>query len=332
MRSAIVHTILCSIMFTVGLQSASAVFAATLKVDAEAYARSSTAIAPPAVDGLWQFNITELALDGSSVKQGQPVVVFDGGELTKQFAEKRSVLNEKLSERGKLAINLADRERDERLATEEARAALEKARRKTTQPKDLIAGVDYQKLVVERRQAERRMALIERREKLAAEQRKQELRMVDSEVRQLRIEVEQLQRSISVLSVAAPRDGVVMHKSNWQGEKFDVGSQVWIGQSVAEIPDPSTLAVRADLPERELQRVSLDMPARVVIEGGAGASFQGRVSAIGLAVHSKSRVQPIPVVDLTIEIQGAATRLRPGQAVRVELQVADAQPLEQTRR
>lgn len=114
-----------------------------------------------------------------------------------------------------------------------------------------------------------------------------------------------------------------MHKSNWNGEKFDVGSQVWRGQTVAEIPDPATLAVRAQLPERDLQRVKEGVRARIVVEGGGGSAYHGKVAGIGRAVRSKSQVQPVPVLDLEIRLDDARAKLRPGQAVRVELSVPD---------
>ncbi|MGH8081385.1 MAG: HlyD family efflux transporter periplasmic adaptor subunit, partial [Lysobacter sp.] len=145
---------------------------------------------------------------------------------------------------------------------------------------------------------ERKMALAQRREVLSAEQRRQERRLLAAECAQLQADVDRLQRSLSALNVVAPRDGLMMHRSNFEGEKYDVGSQVWVGQTVAEIPDMSTLAVRAELPERDLQKVSVGAPVRIVVEGGAGSVLRGRIASVGRAVRSKSQVQPVPVLDL----------------------------------
>ncbi|KRG59461.1 hypothetical protein ABB22_04655 [Stenotrophomonas nitritireducens] len=231
-------------------------------------------------------------------------------------------MQEKQREREKLLLDLAERQRTERLTTAEARAALEKAQRKTEQPRELIAAMQYDKLIEERRRAEQRMALAQERERLAAGQRLQEQRLVASELAQLQADVERLQASVARMTVLAPRDGVMAHKSSWNGEKFDVGSQVWLGQTVAEIPDSSALAVRAQLPERDLLRVAVGTPARIVVEGGGGSAHHGRIASVGRAVRSKSQVQPIPVIDIVIQFDGAAAQLRPGQAVRVELAAA----------
>lgn len=316
MKAVLVCAVLCL--------CAPSAFAATLRIDGEIYAQRSASLMPPAVDDMWQFNITQLAADGSQVKQGEVVLAFDGSELMKRLAEKQSLLKEKQSQLDKLLLELAERERNERLATAEARSGSEKAERKATQPAEIIGGIPYRKLVVARQQAERRAALAREREVLAAEQRTQERRVLVSEVAQLQRGVRELQASLAAMNVVAPRSGLMMHKSNWQGEKFDVGSQVWKGMSVAEIPDTATLAVRAQLPERDLTRVRIGAPARIVIEGGAGSALKGRVASIGSTVRSKSRVQPIPVVDLEVSLDDPRARIRPGQPVRVEVTVVDA--------
>jgi len=298
--------------------------AATLRIDGEVYALQKSSLIPPVIDRVWNFNITRIAPDGEPVRQGDVVLAFDGNQIVQQLGEKRSGLAEKQRELEKLELDLAERERTERLFTAEAQATLDKAGRKTEQPRELIAALQYDKLVEERRRAERRMALAAQRERLAAVQRLQERRLVQSELAQLDADVNRLQASLARLEIAAPRAGVMMHKSSWSGDKFDVGSQVWRGQTIAEIPDGDTLAVRAELPERDLLRVSVGAPARIVVEGGGGSAHRGTVTAIGRTVRSKSQVQPIPIVDVDIRLDDPAVRLRPGQAVRVEVTVPDA--------
>ena len=125
--------------------------------------------------------------------------------------------------------------------------------------------------------------------------------------------------AVADLNVKAPRDGVILHQSNWQGEKFDVGSQVFRGQSVALIPDVSTLIARVAVPETEIRHVRMGMKARVVVEGGAGQAIEGEVTEIGRAVRSKSRAQLVPVVDAVVSFKAQGQALKPGQPVRVML-------------
>jgi multidrug resistance efflux pump len=146
--------------------------------------------------------------------------------------------------------------------------------------------------------------------------------MLDAEIAQLQREVDEAQQGLAALNITAPRDGLLVHRGSWNGEKFDVGSQVWRGQTVAEIPDPASLAVRAQLPEVDYLKVRVAQQARVTVEG-SGASLVGRIERVGQTVRSRSRLQPVPVIDLLVSIDGELSRLKPGQAVRVELDVQE---------
>ncbi|SEM16064.1 Multidrug resistance efflux pump [Pseudoxanthomonas sp. GM95] len=292
--------------------------AASLTLDGEVYSQRSALLMPPPVDELYQFNVTQLAPDGSTVKQGQVVVTFDTSELTKSLAEKTSKLQEKQRELDKLVLDQASRARTEHLATEQARAELDKAQRKTQQPQELIAGVEYRKLVNARTLAQRSFALAQQTETAQTAARTAERHLLDAETRQLQNEVERLRTGLESMQLIAPRDGLIMHKSGFDGEKFDVGSQVWKGQSVAEIPDLSVLAVRAQLPERDYQQVHIGQAAKVRLEG-SGAVFPARVLSIARAVRSKSNVQPIPILDVEITLDKADPRLKPGMSVRVDV-------------
>lgn len=298
--------------------------AQTLRLDGEVFARRRAQIVPPAIDNLWQLNLTQFAPDGTPIKAGDMAAVFDGGQTQQRLTEQQSAAAEKRSEREKLLLDLAERERTERLATAEQQSKYEKAMRKASQPESAVARIDYQKLVIERDEARRLAVLTQRREVLAAEQRRQELRLLDAQLLQIQTEVDTLQAAIASLTVTAPRDGVMQHRSGWNGEKFAVNSQVFRGQAVAEIPDMTSLAVRATVPERDLLRVHLGQAVRVTPEGGGGVAMDGRITEIGRIVRSRSRVQPVPVVDVIVEVEGDMGKLKPGQSVRVQVRASAA--------
>jgi HlyD family secretion protein len=292
-----------------------------LHFDGEIFARESVPISPPSIDNTWQFTLTQLAGDGANVKKGDVVATFDGAEIGRQLATKSSSLQEKISLRDKLKLELAERERTTKLDTSEQRSKLDKAIRKASQPENLMARVDYAKLLAERQQAERQMVLLEKREALALAQRDAEWRLAVADVAQLQAEVEQLQHGMQSLQVAAPRDGVMLHLTRWNGEKIDVGTQVWRGMSVAQIPNLDTLAVRAQVPERDIPRVTVGQAVRVGVDGSS-ATLAGHIAELGRVVRSKSSVQPVPVLDAVVVLDEHDARLKPGQSVRVDMQDA----------
>lgn len=290
------------------------------RASGEIYAQSSAAISPPVIEDLWELTITQMAGDGQAVKKGDPLVSFDGAQVQKSLTAKRSELEEKKRTQEKLRLELAEKARTETLTVAEAHAEAIKAQRKAEEPETYMPGVKYKKLVIARRKAEQREAKSGEREKVAADERAAEQRAADADVKRLSSEVERLQTAIAALNLAAPRDGIFVHAIlPWTGEKLEVGKQVFRGLSVGQIPDVSTLAVRATLPERDLSRVKSGDPVRITLEGGSGQALSGRVDEVGIAVHSKSKVEPVPVVDLHIVLDPSKIPLKPGQPVQVEI-------------
>ena len=316
MKAAVLATIVGG-----ALGVATEVRAAALALEGELYARDSIALMPPSIDGLWQLNITLLAPDGSPVTAGQPVLGFDTSQLQNNLREKKSQLDEKMSQQHKLSLELAERERNDQVALEQARAELDKAQRKASQPEELLASIEYRKLAVDKQLAEQAYALAQRKHRLSAEQRKQELRALEAEIAQLSSDVKRIESGIGQMTQVAPRDGLLQHKSGWNGDKFEVGSQVWRGLAVAELPDPASMAVRAQLPETDYLKLKAGDAVDVRVEG-SGLTLPATVDSIGQTVVSKSRLQPVPVIEVIVSLapEALAThskKLKPGQAVRV---------------
>ena len=286
----------------------------------EVYARSTAAISPPQIEDLWQLTVTQMADDGKTVKKGDPIVSFDGGEINKQLTAKRSELEEKKRTQDKLRLELGEKARTETLTVAEAHAEAIKAQRKASEPEAYVPGVEYKKLLIARRKAEQREAKSVEREHVAADERTAEQRAADADVARLSADVERLQTSLTELNLTAPRDGTFLHAVQpWNGEKIEVGKQVWRGVSVGQIPDTATLAVRAALPERDIERVKAGDRVKITLEGGSGQTLPGHVEDIGISVHSKSRVEPVPVIDLNIALDGGGGALKPGQPVQVDI-------------
>ena len=290
-----------------------------ISMDGEIVALKRSSLLPPAIDELWNMTLTQLAADGEPIKRGQPALSFDGSEVMKRLQTKQSELAEKKTQREKLKLELAERERTDKLATQEQQSRAEKAQRKASQPASLIRRVDYQKFVIEKHQTERLLNLARQREILVAQQRRLEWQVIESETRNLEADVQQLKIALSSLNVMAPQAGLMQHQSSWQGEKFAVGSQVFRGQEVAGIADLSSLAVRAQLNERDYTRVGLNARVKISVEGSAGIALSGQIVEISRAVRSKSRTQPIPVIDVLIKLDKTSYKIKPGQTVRVEL-------------
>jgi len=258
------------------------------------------------------------------VEAGQPIAVFESMEVTNQLISLQGTLKERERALEKLQLDQAEADRSGMLAQAEAHSNAEKAERKASQPKELIRRVDYDKLVIERSEKNELAKLAQSQYEAQRRARLAERSDLESEVGQLRAQIAALLKGQSGLSVLAPRRGLVLYRTNFNGEKFNIGTQVWMGLSVATLADPDQLCVNAKVPEAQAAGLHIGQLARVTVSG-ARQSLPARVSALGRAFHGKSAAQSTVVRDIELQFDAAPKDLKPGAAVQVELLLAPAQ-------
>jgi multidrug resistance efflux pump len=294
-----------------------------LKLDGELIALQVSAVMPPSIKDVWNYNLVMLLPEGSMVQPGQPVAIFDAADLGTRLPQKQSQLNEKTTQRSKLLLDHAEAAKAAELAVAEAASGLEKARRKAEQPPDTIKRIDYDKLVIEKVLAEQNAKLAIAKRDAQARARRAELAQTDADIGLLKDEVKELEEARSKLTVVAARPGVVSHRTQFNGEKFAVGTSVFMGLSVAEVADPTTIVVQAMVAEPEAHRIRLGQIGRVAIAGG-NTVLDARVTELGKVYRTKSRNQPVTVRDVRLMFDKPPEQLKPGATVTVNIDVGQA--------
>lgn len=287
-------------------------------LEGEIMSHQTVAISPPGIPDVWQYNLVMLAPEGNNLKAGQTIARFEVKEVTNRLDTHRSNQKEKQRALEKLLLDQAEAARVADLALAEANSNLEKARRKADVPVAAVARVDFAKRIIERDLAEQLVKLSERQREAQARSRKAELNGLRSEIAQLQNQIDSLNQGLAGLEVKAVRDGVVLHRTGFNGDKLAVGSQVWRGLSVATLADPDRLFVLARLPEAQSNAAFVGQRAKVSLSGG-NQELLATVKQLGRVYHGKSSNQANVVRDLTLELDGAPKGLRPGAAVQVKL-------------
>jgi multidrug resistance efflux pump len=296
---------------------------AALTLEGEVASLVQTPIAPPNIRDVWLYTLADLAPEGSIVEAGQAIATFQAAEVANQLASKRSELNEKQRALEKLRLDQADAERSTELAVQEAQANAERAERKAKMPKELIRRVDYDKLVIERGLATQLAAFAVRERNAHTRARKAELNGLLTQITQLEQTIALLDEGQKALVVKAPRRGIVLYRTQFNGDKFAIGSQVFIGLSVATLADPNQLIVNAKVPEAQSLVVRSGQAARVIVPG-ANLTLAAHVIAIGRTFHGKSSSQPVVVRDVTLQFDKPPKDVKPGTAVQVSIGVDGA--------
>lgn len=132
------------------------------------------------------------------------------------------------------------------------------------------------------------------------------------ELEQLELALEEAERRLSYTLVRAPLSGIITRRL------VSLGDQVTVNQHLFDLVDFDSLVARVYVPEKELSKLRVGLPARIVAPALAGAAYRGRVERLAPVVDARSGTVKV-TVDIP-EWQG----LRPGLYVDVAL-VTDVQ-------
>lgn len=277
----------------------------------------------PPPSGNWQTTIAELAQEGQRVKEGDLLVRFDSSNLdddvtrvSGQLAQRRSEL-ESLDERQRQEIE------DEMVALAEAESEARKADRKAEQPEELIPGIEYRKLVEEKRIANLLMRRAQQRQALSLRLREARRQELETGVRQLAVKLASVEREFASFTIRAPRSGLVVLGTDYEGNKVDVNASVHPGLVVVRLADDSRLAVQAEIHEHAAARLAVGQRVRIAIESAGEADLVGRVSQVANTVRRRSRYSDSMVRDITVEVDpGQPPVLRIGMSVQIEVELS----------
>ena len=150
-----------------------------------------------------------------------------------------------------------------------------------------------------------------------------ELKKSESDLETARIALAEVKAENEKTTLRAPIDGfVVIREYDMGGSKrrIRMGDSIWQGQQVLYIPDLTTLIVKAQVRENDLNKIQAGLDATVKIDAYPSLSLSGRVESIGsLAVEDPSVVGKH--FQFTLKLRDGDPRLRPGMTARAFITV-----------
>jgi HlyD family secretion protein len=266
----------------------------------------------------WQLQIKWLAEDGAEVREGDPVVELDSTSVVQNLEETRLRLTQAEIERaGRERTVGAEREK-RRAAVTLAETEVEKARLEADLPLELLSRRDWHR---------KQTALHEREAQLAKARAEldlfQETSRAEAENSRLACEkasrkLAQGERTLTLLSVRAPRTGFFLVARNWQEDrKLQAGDSVFPGMAVASIPDLAEMEVLAQLAAVDEGALAIGAPVRAVLDTYPERLFAGRVAAVATVAREEYERGGF---DVRVALaQSDPQLLRPGMSVRIEV-------------
>jgi HlyD family secretion protein len=275
---------------------------------------------PPRVEGIWQYTVAFMAEDGTVVKAGMPVLMFKTDEINRKLIEAQGKLDIKQSELKNNKANELEKFEKKAIGIEEKKMQLDKAVRKAELPASVLAKNDYQENQLLFHLAEKQYASSKLDYELSIQKSKTEQQIIQAEIKKLNTEIAQYTASISSMKMFAIAEGIVMHKTNWQGEKYAVGDTIWGNRRVVEVANLSKIIAKIKIAENDIKHVKLNQQVKVKLDALPDKEFKGSITQISKVVRTKSKSQPSKILEAVVEIDNVdAEVMRPGMRLSATL-------------
>jgi multidrug efflux pump subunit AcrA (membrane-fusion protein) len=167
----------------------------------------------------------------------------------------------------------------------------------------------------------------------------------DSVLRQKQVNVEQQSKRLDKLNeqlkksneemakmvMKAPCPGIVIYgdpRYTWYGEEnnMKVGGEIWGGNTLFTIPDLRIMQVKLQIHEADINKIKLEMPARVTMDTYAGLVLNGKITKIAAIAAGGNNPwdgnQEVKKFDVEITLEGTTqVELKPGISAKAEVMI-----------
>lgn len=275
------------------------------------------------------LQIVQMVANGTQVRAGDAVVVFDPTSHERTLEQKESELKQALAELDRVRTEQQRRVRAVVAELEQARSVVERRRLDVTAA-DVTSRVETEKRALALANAARFVAEMEvkldaEREVVAAD-----VALATHKVDKARDDVEDTRRVIESLTLRAPRDGMVSLLPNFRAggplsrtaPEFRRGDRAWFGAAIAELPDLSSVRMTLRVDEADRARLVVGGRARVRVDAVPDRELAGRVDDISvIAQPDFSTFPPVRNFDVVVALDESDARLRPGMSATARLEL-----------
>ncbi|WDE10405.1 efflux RND transporter periplasmic adaptor subunit [Thalassomonas haliotis] len=286
----------------------------------ELESRQVSVIAPPSVGSMWQYQIKQLAPENTKVSKGQVVISFDDKKVSERLIEKQAELDRAQQELENKQLKEIETEQELTLKVAQMQMEYEKAKRKAEIIDNSRSDIDRKKAQIDFTIAENDLALAKKQLLYQQETKDLNIKLAQGKVARLTSEVDAFLGDIEKLKVKAPRDGMVIYKANWEGEKPAVGETVRFGQGVMEIAVLEQMQLTVQVSEAESGKIAVGQLVKVYLGAAQELIYRGRVQSLGKVFRDKSQQDKRRIFDVIVEFEQTDIEvMRPGMTARVEV-------------
>jgi HlyD family secretion protein len=140
-------------------------------------------------------------------------------------------------------------------------------------------------------------------------------------------ELHKFQQQKEYTEIKAPNPGLVVYftGNRWNRRQMDLGAEVYEGQTLVTLPDPSVMLVSVRIHEAKTHKINLGQTVTIEVEGVPDTVLTGKISKIApLADSRNSWLNPdLKEYETEITVDDNDVKLKPGATARTEILITD---------
>lgn len=302
-----------------------------LSVHTKGELRASTSAmlqAPPVGGGL--LRLLTMAETGTQVRKGDVVLEFDPAEQQYLLEQARSQVAEAEQQIAKLEADRDAQAAQDRVELLTAQFDVRRAELDARPDRDLLSASEYQKRQLSLEEARRRLAQIEQSGKSRAETSRAAIAVAKEARTKAQLAADRAQQNIDSLVIKSTIDGFVVGRENRDASggfyysgmslpEYRAGDTVFPGRPVADVFDLTQMEIRAKVNEQQRNNVAAGQVAVVESAAVPGVKLTAKVTSVSGLAQSDfwGGSGPLRDFDLSLKLDQADARLRPGTSVRL---------------
>jgi len=151
-----------------------------------------------------------------------------------------------------------------------------------------------------------------------------DMALIDIEKKKADLKVRNATQGLGSLEVRSPYDGIIVLQRDWRGDVPRVGSTLWRGSPIGEVPDLREMKAEVFVLEADAAGIAVGQKATITLESQPGVAYTGKVSQIDKLARPRFRGVPVQYFGVTVMLDKSDPKvMKPGARVRAVLQVED---------
>ena len=257
-----------------------------------------------------------LAPEGSRLEQGDVVARFDGKAMQEQLEDSRTDYesNRLELERSEISsdVELRGLEKDLSIAEIE----LEHAKEFQKTDDEVFSRRSIQEDAIDGELAEDRKHHAQSSAGTRKSLAKTEQELLTIKRRQVEMEIDRSEKGLQALELVAPHDGVLALATDWRGEKPSIGSEMWSGQDIGEIPDMSRMEAQVFVLEADAGGLAEGKRAEVIVEAHPGKVYPAVIQSVEAVAQPRFKGSPVQYFGVVLTFEATDREImKPGGRV-----------------